>query len=204
MASILSRKKDAPAITRPARLSVPRLIVTKRLYLRAIQEHDKGLVKEALSDPHMYKHYGFRITEPQHLTEQMAWYRSLQEEGSGEWWVIRERNTERAIGALGLYDYAADHLRAEVGYWLLPAAQGKGYMQEACHAILSFCFGELGLHKITAAVEGENLSSTKLLLKMGFEQEAHLRQEEWKDDRWIDVLIFGRLNPDAEPSGLHL
>ena len=196
MASLIARKKESVTVLRPSRLSVPRLIVTKRLYLRAIQDHDKALVKEALSDPRMYRHYGFRITEPAQLIEQMEWYRKLQQEGSGEWWVIRERTSERPVGALGLYDYAPHHLRAELGYWLLPAAQGKGYMQEACQAILSFCFRELGMHKVTAYVEGGNEASVKLLVKMGFEQEAQLVQEEWKDGQWIDVLIFGLINPD--------
>lgn len=170
---------------------------TKRLHLRTIKAADRDLVHQGLSDPEMYRYYGFRITEPRHLQQQMDWYAYLQQERKGQHWVISRRGEQDGLGVIGLYDYTPAHQRAELGYWLLPAAQGQGYMTEAINSVLEVAFDEARLHKVVAYVEGENQASARLLPQQGFVHEGTLREEEFKDGRWVDILAFGCLHPGS-------
>ncbi len=51
---------------------------------------------------------------------------------------------------------------ADVGYALLPEAQGKGYASEALRAICDYGFSTLGVQAINAWVLGENRGSSRL------------------------------------------
>ncbi|UMX66373.1 GNAT family N-acetyltransferase [Klebsiella pneumoniae] len=56
----------------------------------------------------------------------------------------------------------------DVGYALLPQAQGKGYASEALRAVCEYGFTTLGVQAINARVLGENCGSSRLLEKQGF------------------------------------
>ncbi len=57
-----------------------------------------------------------------------------------------------------------------------------------------------GIHRIFSECDPENQSSWKLLESLGFEREAHLKQNVyfWKDDNdkpiWKDTYIYAKLN----------
>lgn len=78
---------------------------------------------------------------------------------------------------------------ADVGYALLPEAQGKGYASEALKAICDYGFQPLGIHAINAWVLGRNASSSRLLEKHGFiriqmlEKVFHLNGIDYDD--WV-------------------
>lgn len=78
---------------------------------------------------------------------------------------------------------------ADVGYALLPQAQGQGYASEALRAICDYGFTTLGIHAINARVLGNNLGSSRLLEKHGFvriqvlENAYHLNGVDYDD--WI-------------------
>ncbi|GHB24662.1 hypothetical protein GCM10007094_10890 [Pseudovibrio japonicus] len=56
-----------------------------------------------------------------------------------------------------------------ISYWLSEAAQGHGYMIEACVAALHWGFARAACDSFAARVFATNYSSQKLLKKLGFE-----------------------------------
>ena len=56
-----------------------------------------------------------------------------------------------------------------IGYWLSEAAQGHGYMIEACVAALHWGFARAACNTFAARVFATNYPSQKLLKKLGFE-----------------------------------
>ncbi|SAI98110.1 Acetyltransferase [Klebsiella aerogenes] len=93
------------------------------------------------------------------------------------------------LGDIGLRISTKNPHEADVGYALLPQAQGQGYASEALRAICDYGFTTLGIHAINAWVLGNNLGSSRLLEKHGFvriqvlENAYHLNGVDYDD--WI-------------------
>ncbi len=93
------------------------------------------------------------------------------------------------LGDIGLRISAKNPYEADVGYALLPQAQGQGYASEALRAICDYGFTTLGIHAINAWVLGDNQGSSRLLEKHGFvriqvlENAYHLNGVDYDD--WI-------------------
>jgi RimJ/RimL family protein N-acetyltransferase len=93
------------------------------------------------------------------------------------------------LGDIGLRISTKNPHEADVGYALLPEAQGKGYASEALRAVCDYGFTTLGVHAINAWVLGDNLGSSRLLEKHGFvriqvlENAYHLNGVDYDD--WI-------------------
>ncbi len=105
---------------------------------------------------------------------------------NNEWiyWVITLKDHPQMIGTITLWNISDDQKTAEVGYDLKPIFQGKGIMNEALEAVLQFGF-QLGLEKIEAYTQWNNIASVKLLKKNSFEENS-----EKKDANNPDNLIF--------------
>jgi ribosomal-protein-alanine N-acetyltransferase len=85
---------------------------------------------------------------------------------------------------------------ASLGYWIGAGHARRGYMSEALGCVVSYGFGELGLHRIEAACLPHNEASRGLLLKLGFREEGRARDYLRIDGRWQDHLLFGLLAGD--------
>lgn len=71
---------------------------------------------------------------------------------------------------------------------------GNGYGNDAVDLMCEYAFKILKFHKIVAGVVVENTGSVKLFENTGFILEG-IKKEEFKmDDRYLDVLYFGRIN----------
>ncbi|HEY4467411.1 MAG TPA: GNAT family N-acetyltransferase [Klebsiella sp.] len=94
-----------------------------------------------------------------------------------------------AIGDIGLRISSKNPYEADVGYALLPDAQGKGYASEALKAICDYAFNQRNVHAINAWVLGKNASSSRLLEKHNFiriqvlEKAYHLNGVDYDD--WV-------------------
>lgn len=101
----------------------------------------------------------------------------------------------RLIGDIGL-NTADNLMQAELGFTLAPAYQGKGYATEAVDALLEQLFTERELHRVSAECDARNVSSARLLQRVGFRQEGFRPQYSWYKEEWTDDLLFGLLHRD--------
>lgn len=169
-------------------------IKTQRLYLRQFKEDDQEKVFRGLSHPEVIKYYGVTYKSFEETGTQMDWFSKLEETGTGIWWAICSGENNNFYGAIGINNLNTEHKKAEIGYWLLPEFWGKGIIKEAAEEVLNYVFDQLKLHRIEAFVETENSNSEKLLQKLGFKYEGTLVDSEIKNNRYISVKIFARLN----------
>lgn len=113
-------------------------------------------------------------------------------------WVIEDKSTGKMAGYFGFWRLMKEHVRAEIGYALLPEFWGKGIMTEAAREVLSFGFSTLQLHSVEANVNQKNLGSIRLLEKLGFKKEAHFRENYLFDGRFYDSIIYSLLETDIK------
>jgi ribosomal-protein-alanine N-acetyltransferase len=168
---------------------------TSRLNISPVVSSDKPLIFRGLSHPDVIQYYGVSYDSLEACEEQMHWYRTLVEEGTGCWWAIRLREGNTFIGAGGFNNLDKKHLKAEFGFWLLPQFWGKGYMQEASGVMIDIAFRQWGLHRIEGFVETNNAACKKAIIKLGFEHEGTMRECEQKDGKWISIDIFAKICP---------
>ena len=74
-----------------------------------------------------------------------------------------------------------------------PGVLGKGYATESATAMLRFGFERLRLHRVSAGCDVLNVSSCRVLEKLGMVREGHLRDGRYHQGRWRDTFVYGIL-----------
>ena len=168
---------------------------TERLYLRRVVREDVNEIFALRSDREVMKYIPRPLAK--NTEDAMAHIEMIDEKienNEGINWAITLKDDTKLIGIIGHYRIKPEHFRAEIGYMLLPEYHGKGIIAEAIKETVSYGFKIMKLHSIEAVIDPENLASEKVLLKSGFEKEAHLKENEYYEGRFLDTIIYSILN----------
>lgn len=134
-------------------------------------------------------------------------------------WLLTQRDRSAAGSALSIAvaDAATDTLLGGVdvtrldvslfagtgilGYWLLPAARGRGVVGRALELVIPYAWraveeGGLGLHQLTAGCAAGNRASARVLRRAGFRLAGTERQAIQVNGRPDDALVFDLLAAD--------
>jgi len=101
------------------------------------------------------------------------------------------------IGAMGL-QFAEQHQRAELGYWIGVPWWNHGYCTEAALAVLRYAFVDRGLHKVVATHLARNPASGRVMQKIGMVQEGVQRDQVFRWGRFDDLVLYGILRAEWE------
>ena len=92
-------------------------------------------------------------------------------------------------------------VQAELGWAFDPAYSGHGYATEAVRELLRYCFEELGLRRVTANCFLDNVSSWRLMERVGMRRELHaVRESLHRSGRWLDGAGYAILAEEWSPS----
>lgn len=171
------------------------ILETERLLLRRLVKEDVNEIFALRSDKETMKY----IPRPLVKTEEeaIAHFEMIDEKienNEGINWAITLKKDPKLIGLIGHYRIKPEHFRAEIGYMLLPEYHGKGVIIEAIKETVKYGFEIMKLHSIEAVIDPENLASEKVLQKSGFVKEAHLKENEYFEGRFLDSVIYSILN----------
>jgi len=176
---------------------LPRL-VGSRVELRPIAEADAPALLAIFVDPEVTRFWSSRTLSDVAAAERLA--REIRDVFRARrmfQWGISRRETGELIGTCTLFSIVPQHRRAELGFALRRAAWGQGLATEAVTALLHFCFETLGLHRLEADVDPDNARCLRLLERLGFRREGHLR-ERWHDAGGArDAVVLGLLRSEA-------
>ncbi|WP_405420706.1 UDP-4-amino-4,6-dideoxy-N-acetyl-beta-L-altrosamine N-acetyltransferase [Marinobacter flavimaris] len=84
---------------------------------------------------------------------------------------------------------------ADWGFYLAPNAL-KGSGRELGKQALNYAFGRLRLHKVCGQALGFNERSITFHKRLGFVEEARLRDQHFNGSQFHDVVCFGLLNSE--------
>lgn len=165
---------------------------TDRLILRRYKKSDLSDLYEYLSDKEVVKFEPYKPMNMQDAENSLDWRISTD-----EMVAVELKSNHKMIGNVYLRKRDFDAL--EIGYVFNQKYWGKGYAKESCMELIKLAFSD-GIHRIYAECDPQNTSSWRLLEKLGFEREAHLRKNIyfWKNDEnmpiWKDTFIYAKLN----------
>lgn len=167
---------------------------TERLLLRRIDTTDADAVFELRSDPETMKFIPRPLATS---TEQALEHIKIIDDkiiaNEGINWAITLKGNPKLLGIIGFYRSRPENFRSEIGYMLLPEFQGKGIITEAIKLALGYGFDVMNLHSVEAIIDPGNEGSAKALEKNGFVKEAHLKENEFYDGKFLDTVIYSLL-----------
>lgn len=165
--------------------------------LRPYRSDDLPLVEQAAADAHIplitsvpaafTEATGVAFIERQH---------ARAAEGKGYPMVIAERDGDLPVGAIGLWLENPQAGRASIGYWVVPAARGRGAAQHALVAVTQWALRDLGLGRVELFVEPWNVPSVRTAERAGYAREGLLRS--WQEVAGLrrDMLVFSMITDD--------
>ena len=100
------------------------------------------------------------------------------------------------VGGIGCHPIEWSNRNCSIGYWIDGGCQGKGIMTRCCAALIDFLFDDMGLHRVTIHCGTGNRKSCAIPERLGFTREGLMREAEWVNDRWVDLVVWGMLAQD--------
>ncbi len=169
-------------------------LTASRVRLRWLTERDVPDLFAVFSDPETMRYWSSpamsEVGEAETLLQKI--HDAFRHRELYQWGIVRD-GEDRVVGTCTLARLDFPNRRAEVGFALRRELWGQGLMTEALSALLDHAFRDLHLHRVEADVDPRNERSIRLLEKLGFSREGHLRE------RWIvagetaDTVFYGLL-----------
>lgn len=97
------------------------------------------------------------------------------------------------VGVAGFHSVDRVNRNTSIGYWLAEPAQGRGTMTTVVRALLDHAFREWDLHRVEIHCAPENRRSRAIPERLGFREEARLRETEQVGGRYLDSIVYGLL-----------
>jgi RimJ/RimL family protein N-acetyltransferase len=161
------------------------IVETERLVLRQFCLSDADAIHRVFGDPEVMRFGdGVQTIHCVHdwLCHCLENYQ--QKSGIGPWAVV-ERSSTETIGYCGLFYFpdVCGQPETEIGYRLARAYWGRGYATEAVIAVRDYGFNTLGISRLIAMIDPQNIASIRVAEKAGMKYEK-------------DVMFEGYTHPD--------
>lgn len=95
------------------------------------------------------------------------------------------------LGNVGVHNIAWSNNRCEIGYWILGAFEGKGYVSEAVRALERVLFSG-GFNRIEICCSSVNRRSANVPRALGFSLEGVFKEDAIENGRYRDTLVFAK------------
>jgi ribosomal-protein-serine acetyltransferase len=99
-------------------------------------------------------------------------------------------------GVIGMHRVDRLNRKAEIGYWIGRDFQGKGLMTDCCRVLVTHAMTELGFNRIEIMCSPGNHRSCAIPKRLGFVQEATLREAQYLHGTYGDLHLFAMLKRD--------
>jgi RimJ/RimL family protein N-acetyltransferase len=159
---------------------------TERLYLKATSKEDAPFILALLNMPKWKKFIGDRNV---HTIEEASTYieermtPQLKRLGFSNYTVIRKSDNTK-MGTCGLYDREG-LAGLDIGFAFLPEHEGKGYAFESSEKMKEVARDLFGVKELKAITSQENLSSQRLLKKLGFHLDGTTTLKDDKEELFL-------------------
>jgi [ribosomal protein S5]-alanine N-acetyltransferase len=109
-------------------------------------------------------------------------------------YFVRAKEDGRLAGVVNLNNIVRGSFQsAYIGYYAFVGGEGRGLLTEGVALLVGQAFGPLGLHRVEADIQPDNVRSVRLAERLGFRDEGLARRllyiaGEWRDHRRFVML----------------
>ena len=147
------------------------ILETQRMILRLQQASDVDFLVKLWLDKEVGKYTGSAHEEDFLRAEFEKTAKNPRAE-KYDLWIVQEKQTGELLGHCGYIDKEVEgKIEYDICYFISPEYWGKGYATEMAHALKEYAFGELGLTRIIALINPENVASAKVAQRIGMKLE---------------------------------
>jgi len=162
--------------------------------MRPLRRTDIAALYPTMSDPG----HALYLTRPAFTSHAELWHWLAAPDWPGRTWIAEDRESGAVAGRFTAVPAAQPQVE-EIGYIVCLDRLGEGVASECAAALVRHLLSREGgaARKITAEVDTRNTASVRLLEKLGFTREAHLREYEETHAGMCDVYLYGLLASEA-------
>jgi RimJ/RimL family protein N-acetyltransferase len=178
-------------------------VETERLVIRCWSPTDGPRLRAALDelDDYLRPWIPWMQYEPLPLEQTVArlrTYRANFDSDRDYRYAVLDPTETELIGENGLYTRVGPGAR-EIGYWVHSRHAGKGYAVEASAAMVKVAFELDRVQRIEIHCAPENVASTRIPMRLGFQHEATLPRRIVDGDGTVHGLMIWTLFAGAYP-----
>ncbi len=124
----------------------------------------------------------------------IAFIAALEHDTSKEVYAIYHKKDNIHVGNISLQQIHMLNRSAEMAFLIGEKAYwNKGIGFAAAKLLLHRAFCELHLHRVSIGTSALNSAMQKLALKLGFRYEGCLKDAQFKNGKFNDILLYGKL-----------
>lgn len=171
----------------------PTLAADGGLVLRPWRAGDAPAVYEVFQDPVMHQWHARAAGS---VEEAGGWIRDWHQAWDGEreaHWAVADAVSDALLGRVALRELRLCDGTAEVAYWTVPAARGRGVAARATTALTHWALDEAGLHRLELLHAVRNEASCRVATRTGFDLEGTKRSAALQPDGWHDMHLHARV-----------
>ncbi len=170
------------------------ILKTERLLIRPLVESDADSIFSIYSDSETMRYWNTEPWDDFSKSKELI-QKDIKALLSGSYLRlgIETKNGSELIGNCSLFSFNEQCKRAEIGYILGRLFWGQGFMKEALTALIDYAFNILLLHRIEADIDPGNMASARILNRLGFNKEGHLKERWIVNGEIMDSDLFGLL-----------
>ena len=179
------------------------MISGKIVALRALEREDLLVMHKWQNDEEIMllaRSFPDHVISKEALEAEFA--RELKGEDTGRRvYIIEEKSGHKPVGwaTIRIHQFQRRMTGADVGLALGgKTAWNKGFGTETAELLLDEVFRQLNLHRAEWWTYSENNASIQLAKKLGFRQEARLRDAVFFDNHYHDLVVLGLLKDEFE------
>ena len=168
---------------------LPRL-QSGRVLLRELQPSDAAALLRIVRAPDVARHTWQPPATIEAFERFIEWARAERAIGRYVCFGVVLPGMNDLVGMFELRPLQPGFFRAELGFFLEPAAWGTGVFRDAAELLIAFAIGELGVHRIEARASVDNTRSNAALEKIGARHEGRLRAAFVCEGRFVDQNLW--------------
>ena len=154
---------------------------------------DAQAVMDAYQDDEIQRWHVQRADSLAETREWIAGWQGGWAAETGAHWAVVDAESDILLGRAALKHLKFADGTADVAYWTVPAARGKGVCPRAVDTMASWAFWEAGFHRLDLEHAMGNTASCRVAEKTGFAVEGVRRSAWLQADGRHDVHAHARL-----------
>lgn len=174
-------------------------LIGRKIRLREYRLEDLVPIRRWVNNPDVVRYLSDIFLFPHTLEDTEAYLRAKMEQSRDDnrGFVIADAATELFIGQINLDGIDWKNRYAKIGIVIgSPEHCGQGFGTEAMRLLIDFAFDELNLNRLELEVYDFNERARRCYASCGFKEEGRLRQRQFKDGRYADVILMGLLRSE--------